>query len=74
MVGFNVERIGAGLSAPQLRPEGMELKLNMIINQGSFRQAAKEFASRYQGTQAVNMTDHMASSINALLHEHRHDI
>jgi len=47
MVVANVERMGAGLSAPMLSPKGMEEKLDKILNMPNFRESAKKFALSY---------------------------
>jgi hypothetical protein len=57
LVANNVERLGAGLSAPKLHPRGMEQKLNLLLNDHSFKQAAQNFANRYRDTNVTNLTD-----------------
>jgi len=66
LVANNVERLGAGLSAPHLHPGGMEYKLNTLLTDHGFRDAAKKFANHYSGTNVTNLTDSLLDIVNAL--------
>lgn len=47
ITGRNVEALGAGLSAPQLRPAGMAHKLRRLLDEPGFAAAAADFARRH---------------------------
>jgi hypothetical protein len=67
MVARNVERLGAGLSAPRLHPQMMEQKLIALLNEGQYTSAAETFAASYQGYDPVEMETRLAAHIDALL-------
>jgi hypothetical protein len=67
MVARNVESIGAGLSAPQLHPEGMKQKLDRVINEHVFKEAALEFSQRYRNTSVTNLSESVLNRLNTLL-------
>lgn len=64
---INIEKMGAGLSAPKQHPESMMRKLNALINDPRYRQAAQAFAARYAGHNNDDLNARVLSSINALL-------
>jgi UDP:flavonoid glycosyltransferase YjiC (YdhE family) len=43
----SVLKLGAGLAAPQLKPEGMQQKLQRLLEEPAFGEAARRFAERY---------------------------
>ena len=47
LVGQRVNQMGAGLVAPQLKPEGMHAKFNALIADPKYRQNAQAFARKY---------------------------
>jgi UDP:flavonoid glycosyltransferase YjiC (YdhE family) len=47
LVSHRVREMGAGLVAPQLKPEGMDMKLKAILTNNQFRLKAQAFASKY---------------------------
>lgn len=53
----NIERMGAGLSAPKKHPASMGKKLDALINDPRYRQAAQAFAQRY--------SEHTNEKVNA---------
>ncbi|MCP3661080.1 MAG: glycosyltransferase family 1 protein [Gammaproteobacteria bacterium] len=67
LVAHNVERLGAGLSAPHLHPGGMEHKLEALLHERSFRESAQKFSNSYRDTNAINLTDTVLQTINSLL-------
>jgi len=70
LVANNVERLGAGLSAPHLHPLGMEHKLDMLLKEPGYRESAQKFSQSYRGTNVSNLTDNVLDTINALLSNH----
>lgn len=69
LVANNVERLGAGLSAPKLHPSGMEQKLDKLLKEDSFRESAQRFSQSYRGTNVTNLTDTVLKTINSLIVE-----
>lgn len=67
LVANNVERLGAGLSAPHLHPNGMEEKLDKLLNEPGFRESARTFSESYRDTDVINLTDTVLKTINSLL-------
>ena len=67
LVARNVERLGAGLSAPQRRPKSMELKLDTVTTTDSYRAAARKFAASYRGFCGETLTDSILETITSLL-------
>lgn len=67
MVANNIERLGAGLSAPKLHPGSMEHKLEMLLRETGFRESAQRFSESYSGTDVTNLTDTVLKTINSLL-------
>jgi len=47
LVSRRVRELGAGLVAPQLKPEGMAAKFNALMTNGEFKVKAQEFAAKY---------------------------
>ena len=47
LVSHRVRGLGAGLVAPQLKPEGMDMKFKALMNNNQFRQNAQAFAKKY---------------------------
>jgi UDP:flavonoid glycosyltransferase YjiC (YdhE family) len=52
LTAHNIEKLGAGLSTPTLRPEDMEAQLRRLISSDDFTQAAQKFADRYAALNA----------------------
>ena len=50
-----VLKLGAGLAAPQLRPEGIRHKLGLLLEEPTFGDAARRFAERYAGLDVENV-------------------
>ena len=67
MVAQNVERLGAGLSAPKRVPERMEDKLDKILNMPNFRESAKKFALSYSGFKEENLLKTILETIDSYL-------
>jgi len=67
LVGSDVEKLGAGLSAPHRNPAGMEHKLELILNESSYKEAANQFAQSYRDTDVTSLTDKVLSVVNSLL-------
>jgi UDP:flavonoid glycosyltransferase YjiC (YdhE family) len=49
LVSQRVREMGAGLVAPQLKPEGMAAKFKTLMTNGEFKVKAQEFATKYSG-------------------------
>lgn len=47
LMAANIERLGAGLSAPRLAPDGMASKLKRLLDEPAFGAAARAIAERY---------------------------
>lgn len=47
LVSQRVREMGAGLVAPQLKPEGMAMKFKALMEKDQFRTKAQEFATKY---------------------------
>ncbi len=67
MVAENVERLGAGLSAPHLHPNGMTEKLDTLIKEPGFKEAAQRFSETYKGSNMTNLSDTVLKTIDVLL-------
>jgi hypothetical protein len=67
LVAENVERLGAGLSAPHLQSKGMAEKLELLIKQPQFREAAEKFSNSYKDTNVTRLSDTVLSTIDSLL-------
>lgn len=63
MLGRRVEQMGAGLAAPGLLPAGMTAKLQALLGDGRYRQAAEQFAARYAGGEAERKPEALAEMI-----------
>ena len=63
MLGRRVEQLGAGLAAPGLLPAGMIGKLQALLNDARYRQAAEQFAARYAGGTAEREPEALAEMI-----------
>ena len=48
-IARSVEKAGAGLSAPALKPEGIRHKLARLLQEPGFGEHARAIAARYQG-------------------------
>ncbi len=66
---IHIERLGAGLSAPKKHPESMAKKLDGLIHDPRFRQAAQAFSQRYADFNNNDTTDRVFQAINHLLDE-----
>jgi len=67
LVAKNVEHTGAGLSAPLLRPKGMALKLDTLINNTGYKTSAQKFAERYRDFSSDKLTNSMLEAVTSLL-------
>ena len=67
LVARNVERLGAGLSAPRRQPKSMELKLDMLCNMETYKASARKFAASYRGFRGETLTDSILETITSLL-------
>lgn len=63
----SVLKLGAGLAAPQLHPEGMKLKLTRLLEEPGFTAAARQFAERYAGMDVENVPLRFLPHIDRLL-------
>lgn len=59
--------LGAGLAAPQLKPEGMRQKLQRLLQEPAFTMAARRFAERYKAMDAEELTLHFLKRVERLL-------
>ena len=64
---LNIERIGAGLSAPKKHPESMRKKLEALINDPRYREAAQAFSKRYADHNNDTINHQVFNTITALL-------
>ena len=60
-------KLGAALSAPQLKPEGMRLKLERLLREPDWRAAACRFAERYAGLKVEQVPGRFADLVEKLL-------
>ncbi len=69
LVANNVERLGAGISAPKHHPQAMEHKLDRLINEDSFKDSAQRFCQSYLDHDKSNLTDNLLKTINSFIVE-----
>ncbi len=69
IVSFRVQDLGAGLSAPQLRPLGMARKLEALLTMDRFTESAQRFAARYADQDKGWQLEQMLSRIDSVLGE-----
>lgn len=67
IVSRNLEKLGAGLSAPQKHPDGMRIKLKRLLEEPQFKQAAMAFAQRHSDITTESTTNKILETINQLL-------
>jgi UDP:flavonoid glycosyltransferase YjiC (YdhE family) len=67
LTAHKIEKLGAGLSAPTLRPEEMTAKLEMILRSNSYAEGAQRFESRYGGMGAAVQDERVLKVIEGLL-------
>lgn len=64
----NVELLGAGLSAPLRKPQGMASKFNALLTNPAYTQVAQNFAKKYAGNLVA---DDLADHLNGMLAHQR---
>jgi UDP:flavonoid glycosyltransferase YjiC (YdhE family) len=67
LTGYNVEKIGAGINEPTLKPDEMAKKLDMLMESDSYTKAAQEFSNRYKHMNAQNQNEKIMQLINNML-------
>jgi len=67
IVSLNIEKLGAGLSVPDLRADSMSLKLDQIIQQDKFSDAAKSFSNKYDDFNSETLTHSLLDSVHELV-------
>lgn len=67
LTGERVMQLGAGLSAPQLKPVGMAGKLTRLLNEPGFGVQAQAFASRYAAADPALPVQRFVALIDRLL-------
>ena len=63
LVSHRVRELGAGLVAPQLKPEGMDMKFKAVMTNNQFQQNARAFAKKYAD---FNLKWHLDKIMEAL--------
>jgi hypothetical protein len=63
----SVLKLGAGLAAPQLKPEGMQQKLHRLLDEPAFAAAAQRFAERYSDVDVERVPLRFMPHIDRLL-------
>lgn len=63
LIANAVEKMGAGLSAPGLKPEGIRVKLERILAEPAFTRNAAGFAARYAQLANVEAPRHKFSAL-----------
>lgn len=66
ITGRNLEQLGAGLSAPRLRPEGMSAKLGRLLAEPGFAAAARAFAARHAALHPEKLPARFAAEVATL--------
>lgn len=69
IVAYNVERLGAGLAAPKLRPVGMLKKLRDLLEMPGYGEAARAFAAKYSAFDAEQMEQFLLDRVLELVAE-----
>lgn len=67
IVSFRVQDLGAGLSAPQLKPMGMSRKLEALLTMDRFTEAAQRFAARYADQDKNWQLEQMLARVDSVL-------
>jgi UDP:flavonoid glycosyltransferase YjiC (YdhE family) len=67
LVSDNIVRLGAGVAAPQLHPEGMGKKLHELLANPGYGEAARAFAGKYAGFDADKMEQLLLERILGLV-------
>ena len=67
MVANNIEKLGAGLTAKKLTPEGMVQKLKTLLHEDKYRLAAEDFAKKYKDQDQNQMVNDISDTINDLI-------
>lgn len=66
-IARSVEKAGAGLSAPALKPEGIRHKLTRLLQEPGFGERARAIAARYHGkADPASAQDHFQALIKRL--------
>jgi len=60
-------KLGAALSAPELTPEGMRLKLGRLLQEPDWHSAARRFAERYAGLEVERIPERFVQLVEKLL-------
>lgn len=69
LFSLRVQALGAGLTAPLLRPEGMAEKLRLLLTDPAYTQAAEAFSSRYRNFKSSEMITRLVEDINSRINE-----
>ena len=67
IISRNVEKIGAGLTAPQKTAEEMQTKLELLLNEDRFKTSAVAFAERHSNHDFETMSENLLTYINELI-------
>lgn len=67
IVGQRIQDLGAGLSAPMLKPGGMAAKLEALLERPQFGERARDFADRYADQDKEWQLERMLEKIDRLL-------
>jgi len=67
LIAQKIEQMGAGLAAPMLKPQGMADKLQRLLNEASFGEAAQRFADKYAEFDRKNQPANLAKALQLLI-------
>jgi UDP:flavonoid glycosyltransferase YjiC (YdhE family) len=67
LVSRRIREMGAGLVAPQLKPEGMSAKFNSLMTTDQFMVRAQEFASKYANFSRKDQSQRIMEILNGVL-------
>lgn len=67
MVARRVVKMGAGLAAPQGKPQMLLPRLKALLQNDRFAAAAREFSARYKDASLSSQTDQMLATIDKLV-------
>ena len=71
MFAERVSAMGAGLSAPLLKPEGMAGKLHLLLSDPAYKLAANAFSSKYSDCDNKKIIADIVEDINSTLKENK---
>jgi len=67
LIARGIERLGAGLAAPMLKPQGMANKLYRLVNEPSFSDAAGRFSEKYAEFDRTNQAQNLANALELVI-------